>query len=411
VTLLRNRSKQIQFDVLIIYYWLLLVLSYNWIDLNTAPPSVYYATVIPILVFITINLSSFVKVVTASPSRFTALILYVVAVGLVSLVRLDLPTAYNVAIFSLTIVLILKNKLIVRLGLINLLYLLTLAFCIIGYHAGINPYGYLPSHGINEYYQQSKSLFPYAIVGSAFFSLVVLIKNYFHNHTKSRWPYILVCLYFILYSYNRTSLVCLIMFLVVILADKISNFRNNALYRVAPVVLGTCYLFFVLNSALFSSAIGSSINSDSVEYLTSNRAMGVAEELSGSARPFLMASQIAIFLESPIFGVGTFRLDNAFDLGGNETFLTGLIARVGLMILPFVIFYVLEIKFSLENRLLDTYVMLIILFVIMLTYGVIMVPYDVMFLLMIGMLNNEESQEIKPVPKAVFGAGRLIRIS
>jgi uncharacterized membrane protein len=107
-----------------------------------------------------------------------------------------------------------------------------------------------------------------------------------------------------------------------------------------------------------------------------------------------MSSQISLFLTSPLFGVGTFQLDNAFGLSGRETFLTGLLARIGLLIVPFVMFYLFQIKETLVDRAVLPYITLILLTIIMMTYGVIMVPYELLFLLLIGMLNDRESSRV-----------------
>jgi hypothetical protein len=308
--------------------------------------------------------------------------------------RQDFATAYNVAIFSFTILIIVKNRLILRLRLLNLLYLLTIAFCIYTYHTGINLYGYLPGQGVGEYYERGRSLFPYAIVGSAFFSLVVLMKNATQGTSRLRWLLIAVCAYFVFFSYNRTSIICLLVFTALLVTTRLVEFQDRPFYRALPACIVLMFLVFVFYSDLFSSFISSGVNNESLEYLSSNRDMVRIQELSGSARPYLMSSQISLFLTSPLFGVGTFQLDNAFGLSGRETFLTGLLARIGLLIVPFVMFYLFQIKETLVDRAVLPYITLILLTIIMMTYGVIMVPYELLFLLLIGMLNDRESSRV-----------------
>src|SRR5436190_131156 len=154
------------------------------------------------------------------------------------------------------------------------------------------------------------------------------------------------------------------------------------------------FLVFVFNSDLFSTFVSSGVSNENLEYLSSNRDMATIQELSGSARPYLMSSQFSLFLTSPLFGVGTFQLDNAFGLSGRETFLTGLLARIGLLIVPFVFFYLMQIKAALVGRAILPYIILILLIIIMMTYGVIMVPYELMFLLLISMLNDRDAPRL-----------------
>jgi hypothetical protein len=410
------KIKQSQFDALIIYYWLIQLVSYNWITRDAAPTYVYFAIIIPILIFIGINISSVAHVIRDSSTMYYPLLIYIVLVAVVSVVRQDYATAYNVAIFSLAILIILRNQLVLKLRLLNILYLLTLAFCIYSYHQGINLYGYLPNQGVGEYYEKGRSLFPYAIVGSAFFSLIVFMKNYIYNKSKFRWPYIFISGYFVFFSYNRTSIICLIIFMGIVTTVRFSEFRDRPLYRMLPALVLLLFVLFVFNSDSFSSLLSSSVNSESLEYLSSNRDLGTVQELSGSARPFLMSSQVSVFLQSPLFGVGTFTLDNAFGLSGSETFLTGLLARIGLLIVPFVVFYVMQFKAAIIEGALMPYATLIILVIIMMTYGVIMVPYELMFLLLIGLLNDRDRpsllrQKVNTLQKTPFGSRRLLRPS
>src|ERR1700704_5680369 len=116
-----NKSKQLQFDALLVYYWLIQVVSYNWINLDVAPAFVYFAVIIPVLLFIIINITSVAKVISDSATTYYPLIVYIVLVSIVSAVRLDFATAYNVTIFSLTILIILRNKLVLKLRLLNTL--------------------------------------------------------------------------------------------------------------------------------------------------------------------------------------------------------------------------------------------------------------------------------------------------
>ncbi len=368
----------------------MLLLSHNWALLPELPSYIYVLTVGPILLFLFLNVSTFSNINVGFKDKYSILAFFMIIVSIVSIARFDIATMYNVVILNSTMYIILKNKLFVDLKLLNMIFLISVLFAIFSYHTGLNLYGYLPQHGYNEQYKMRISLFPLSVVGSAMISFVVLLQNYFSKKTKIRWYYILVSSYFILFSSNRTIIFGAFFFLLMLFATKTIKFKDRRFYRILPIVIFGLFLLLIFKSdSLIRLFWNAKTNNQITEQLIT-RDYDIDSELSGSARGFLMLSQFNLYLESPLIGLGTYKLSNIYDLTGNETYLTGLLARIGLLIIPFIVFFIILFKESRREQNIGKYVFLFAFFVIMVTYGVVIVPYDLIFLLFVGSFNIKQ---------------------
>lgn len=403
--MLKHSLIQKQFDFLIIYYWTIQVFSFIWIETSKdfRFSFFYFATVLPILIFLGINFPW--KIFSRGLKKINLpLYIYILLVTLISLARFDYATAYNIIIFSLAIIIIIENNLTINIKLINTLFILTIIFGIYSYHASINPYGYLPLQGEHSYYFYRISLFPKAVVGSAFFAFFVAMINYFFNKGRSRWLFFMVGLYFTVLSANRTVLVCLFFVFCFMLLTKLFSFRKSLLYCIfIPVVI--C----ILAIALYSPSVFlrfSDLQMNQLNYIVYHNISGIQSEEyldKINRRPLIWGLHYQLFMEAPWFGKGSYKLGESYSFSGSESFLTGLLARVGLMVTPFMLFFLGLVRRSMisQNRFL--YGLLFCIFVIMLSYGSFMVPYSFLFLLMFGLINMNSSNAVadnsKHVPK------------
>ncbi len=388
--MVKHRSSQKQLDLLIIYYWALQVFSFIWVGMTLEDfrfSFFYFATVLPILFFLGVNFPR--KIFSLKIQQITApLYIYMALVTLISLVRSDYSTAYNVIILSLFLIIVIENELTINLKLINMLFVWTIIFCVYSYHANINPYGYLPLQGRHVYYLYRVSLFPKAVVGSSFFAFFVFLINYFFNQGRSRRLFIILSLYFAILGASRTVLVCLFLTCCFLFFCKIFIFRNRTLY----------YVFFLL---AFVSVVAvpygrsfflhfNNLQNDYLNYVVYHDDSGVEskEDLDKvNSRPLIWKEHYKIFKTSPFIGKGTYSLNSEFNFSGSESFLTGWLARVGLLIIPLVLFFLGLIKKAMITQNQFLYSLLLCIFVIMLNYGSFMVPYNFLFILMFGLIN------------------------
>jgi len=109
-----------------------------------------------------------------------------------------------------------------------------------------------------------------------------------------------------------------------------------------------------------------------------------------SYRNLIWLEHLRLFTESPVIGQGTLPHifeDYGYTFTGSESFFTGLLARIGLMILPFIFFFIYQFKMAFKTNNIALYCLVCIIPVIMLTYGSFIVPYNMLFLLIFGMIN------------------------
>lgn len=400
--MLKHDLIQKQFDLLIIYYWIIQVFSFIWVGRPLEDfrfSFFYFATVLPILIFMGINFQW--KIFLRGCKKETlSLYIYILLVSLISLARFDYATAYNVTIFSLVIIIIIENNLTINLKLVNKLFILTIIFGICSFHAGINPYGYLPYQG---YYNYRVSLFPKAVVGSTYFSLIIVMINYFFNKGHSRWIFIMVGIYFCVLGANRTSAICFFFVLFFMCLTKLFSFRDCPLYR-AFLPLAISFFVIMLYNSSFLMRHGD-FHNDYLNYIIYHNILGAqSEEDLGKtiARTIIWREHYQLFMEEPWFGKGSYKLRGSGHMH-TESFLTSLLVCVGLMIIPFMLFFFGLVRRSMltQNRFL--YSLLLCILVTMLCYGSFMVPYSFLFLLMFGLINmkpsNAVSDDSKHVPK------------
>jgi hypothetical protein len=131
--------RQALFNSLLVWYWALLYFQSHTAVVERFSP-LYFALILPVVAFVVMNAH---HVVSWRCDRVIApLLFYIALVGGVSLLRADIATAYNSALFTLLIILIFRQKLRISLGLLNGLFLLSIAGAVITYWAGISEFGF-----------------------------------------------------------------------------------------------------------------------------------------------------------------------------------------------------------------------------------------------------------------------------
>ena len=402
------------FSALVVYYWFMYFLERQEAVVKRFSPF-YFFLVIPILIFIVINIPFLAF------SRFTplsrTLLLYLGIVSAISLFRLDYATIYNTAIFALPIIIVINSGAVLTPGFMNRLFLFSIAGSIITYYAGNNVYGFLPGQASGSAEQglaYRVSLFP-ALPESAFFCVIIFVLNLLYNRSRSRYAYCAAALYFLLFSANRTSLIALFFIVGFLLVTRWIEFRPRPFYKgMMAAILVVLILMVNLNLIMEEVAI-SFQNPILNNYVFRSEAGVTAEDLGETIyRGWLWTQHYRIFLQHPIIGTGTFEFEKVMDEAppvlqvettGSESFLTGLLARIGLLVIPLLVFFWRLCLQAMSTRNRYLYSTCITLLVFSLAYGSFLVPYNCMFLITFGTIN------LLPEPhSAAFsaGEGRLV---
>ena len=396
---MKAHIKNTTYGLLIMYY---LVLNYFVEGVIVKYSLQYFLFVTPVLIFVG-TFSAYLISKKHSSKGMICLVFFMI-VSAISLLRLDTPTFLSTFLFAGSLIVIFNTRMTVGIRFINLLFLLSILGSVVSYHLGSNAFGYIPQPVEGEDLTTGAvgwriSLFP-LVAESGFFALLVILTNYYLNKSRSRFVFIGLAFYFLIFSGSRTSLVIFVFFICFLVVSHFFPFRRRALYEILnPLLIGSFILLLSFKSLLLlikDTRIGF-LN----EYIFKSES-GMAEDASRedvATRSWLWAEHLRIYGRSPIIGVGTFDFARLKTEGtksyhastGSESFITGLLARVGLpaLLMVYLIFVIQRDAMNSRNRL--VYLISLFIFISMISYGSFLVPYNFMFLLLFGVANNELS--------------------
>ena len=399
-------SRQLLFNSLLVWYWLLLYFQSHNATVERFSV-LYFALILPVAAFVVLNLHHAIS--WRYERLMSPLVLYIVLTAVISVVRGDLATAYNTALFSLPIILIFRQRLQLSLEMLNGLFLLSIAGAIITYWAGLSEFGFLPGQsemGADRGLEWRVSLFP-VVPESAFFALLVLFANWIHGRGRGRVWLCIGAGYFVALSGNRTSMIAAIMMATVVLFSRWVTFRNRRFYKTLFIVLAVAFVLVVSMDAVLLAFAWDNPYLASYLFRTDQQAIS-AEELAKTVyRSWLWQQHLQIYAESPLIGVGTFFLPDLLTETlieryidtGSESFLTGLLARIGLLILPLAVFFVRLCRRAMEHEDRLAFCLCLALFIFSLGYGSFLVPYNFMFLAAFALMNGIDRRS--PIGAAV----------
>jgi hypothetical protein len=388
---------------LLVYYWFILFLHRQQDEVIRLSVH-YFLLLVPLWVYLGLNawhaLLPPLPKVTMLPLAFMLL-----AVG-VSVARKDFATAYNAILLGLPILIVLATGATVTLAFLNRLFLWSIPLCVLSYLLGTNDYGFIPGQsaiGAEQNLEWRVGLFP-ALPESAFFSLLIVLVNHFYNPSPSRFFYYAAGSYFLFLSGVRTSIIALLLVVLFIsVARKVGFASHPRFYKVVFACLIAVFILLV-NLDLFLASIDIE-NAFVKQYLFRTEAEVDAQEFAKTAyRGWLWAQHLTIFATAPIAGIGTFELLQVVDrplieghLGtGSESFLTGWLARIGMIFLPMVLLFWVTVEKSIRTGNRFLYAFCVIWAVFSLGYGSFIVPYNFLFLLSATVFNFTNSTATSP---------------
>ncbi len=360
----------------------------------------YFLYIIPVIFFIGF-LSPQLAIRKYDKKSILSLIL-LLSVIIVSIIRLDISTIFSIFLFSATLIAIFNSKVSPSIEFINFLFILTIFGSVIAYHFGLSEFGYVPSFADMKGFISGSigwriSLFP-LVTESGFFALLVIITNYFLNPNRSRYLFYALGLYFLIFSGSRTSLVIFSFFIVFIVISHFFMFRERTLYKLLNLLMISVFILLLSFKSLLLLIKDTRIGFLNEYIFRTEEGLQEETKLQDVAtRSWLWEQHLRIYAKSPIFGVGTYDFNSYKDKvtksyqnsSGSESFITSLLARVGLLALLVVgLLYTIQ-KQAMKNRNQFVYVLSLFIFMTMISYGSFMVAYNFMFLLLFGLVNNK----------------------
>jgi len=387
-------KKQHTFNFLVIYYFILLNsvsfrYGYNYFGFGTLK---WFLLITPLCIFIGINYTSYIRDKYKFPSIL--LLAYLVSVLITSAIRGDIHTAFNILIWCLPIIIILNSNIYLNLKLLNIIFILSIFLSIISYYLGTNIYGFLPGQSINELYSWRITLGNQAGPAvTGFLSLLILIANYFYNNRMhSKYFFILISVYFLIFSGSRSALICSFLFLLFVIFSYNIKFRDRGIYKLIAFLAVILFIILSCNPSFLLK-----FNIDN-EYLSSyifrvkNAALLTEEKfLAKLARPIIWNQHFKIFLTNPLIGVGRFSLYDYFSdtvASGSESMLTIFLARDGMLLFFLVAFLYQLIKRALKEKDLAQYSFSISFIILLISYGSFCFTHNYIFLMMLAFFNS-----------------------
>lgn len=386
---MRIWANQLLYTLAIVYYWILQYFIGNE-DQVVKFSFVYFLFVLPAIGFIALNIR---QIVLRNYSKSaTILLLYTIGVSLVSTLRGDFASIYSTLLFSGTVIAILNSKCTVTINFLNTLFLSSIVLSVITTHLGINEFGYLP--GV---WEGRVSLFP-LIPESAFFCCIIIVANYFLNESPWRFVIYGLALYFLIFSGSKTAFVTLILFFLYSITLHFLPFRIRGLYSIYNVIVAILFIIIInLGSVvqLLKKLDNKIINQ--LVFRSEQVDDDVAFLQTSSSRLWIWEEHLKIFSKNPLIGVGSFNLSDYATVNpliqytsstGSESFFTSRLARFGLITFGLLLFiFILQQKAINEGDKLS-YFLILFLLITMLVYGSFIVPYNFLFLIVIGLFNN-----------------------
>lgn len=203
---LANGTRRAWFVALVAYYVLALYLVPSSAKVERFSFT-YFALVIPAWLYVTGNWRC---LLTGYSTASKLLALFAVLAGISGVLRGDYPLAYNAVFLSAMAIVILNSRVYLRVVELNWIFLGAVIGSVVVYSLGITEYGFLPGQaealGCHAAMNWRVSLFR-VTAESAMFSLLILVVNIAYGRSLSSWirgMALFVAAYFLIYSGVRS---------------------------------------------------------------------------------------------------------------------------------------------------------------------------------------------------------------
>lgn len=384
--------EHVAFPWLVGYYW---VMQYALPSGGSVERGglLYLLYVLPAAGFVVLvaSLSPF-KIRFEGPSAWIGA--FLAAVVVVSLARGDLRSIFSVGLFSGMVLIVLLYRMDLSTAALNRFFLASMLAGALAFAAGHSVYAIVPGFSADPDMPWRVSLFPF-VAPSAFFALLVTLTNLARRRDAGRWPMVVLGAYFVVFSGIRSAWLALafaVVYLLLVRAGRLRSTGARLGFLGASAAVCVALLLAEQLAVLLSAVGGGFVNA--VVFRAADGLQSPEQAAQAIYRGFIWTEHLRLALSSPIIGIGTFDFASlatfnplfADRSSGSEAFLTGLLARVGLVTLLLLVG--LGIAIAREVRA-ERHLALaagIILVVAMLAYGSFLNAYDFVFLCLLSVL-------------------------
>lgn len=270
---------------------------------------------------------------------------------------------------------------------INCAFLIAIIWSGITYHMGANIWGYLPGQSSAD---QSTalwwriSIFPYLTPPySGLFSLIVLVLNYF-NQSRLRNVFLILSLYFIIFSGARTVLIALFLIGVCVFLVCAKKNRSTLMFLITILVVFALFVASTVPHLLHPLVSWNEFLSSMVLRIGSEEQVG--EE--ANTRSIMFFEFLRITVESWPFGVGRDTLSEVYrGPGGTEMAAVRIIAQSGFLgVMVLVAFFSLVYMRSLGSKIFFCVFTILLFF-----YSSFVAPYNFILLSLLALFSVQNS--------------------
>ena len=357
---------------------------------------------VPLLMFICVAGALLIvkgKLNITSPVIFLGL--YTLCTTVSSALYFDLKHFSEVVRWAIPLIFVATFRMRAPLFVLNSVYIFSLVWLILTYDSSVTEFGYLPGQTTVNLHQNMWwriSIWSYLTPPySAAFSIAIFFANYFLNHSKFRYFFYILTLYFIVLSGSRTSYVIFLIGLSLILFFDSKKFRLSLLFSVIPIA-SVVLIFAMQLMADLIPLLGIQNEYFNSAILRNPDAGGDAENLS--SRLVIILEHLRIVQESDrngLFGVGSevyagrnWEVNGGYLPGTADSYISHLMARDGVSVIFLVLAFGGFFYESMKAGNFLAYIVLLALLLYTVGYGAWLNFTSPVFLMLLGLLFHEK---------------------
>lgn len=395
------------FAVLLVFYWMVQFVRGD--NVSALPNEIaYYFNIIPAVLFVAGGLGYIFVNNLSYDKIITPLLIYAVVTIGIAVSRGDFPSAASSGLMVCTLIIFFTTKPNVSASLINTLFLISIAITTIFYFFDFSIYTAFPGLNTHPEIWWRASPLPTSSNGG-FFAMFVLLMNLVHRHIPGRVFFILLALFFVVVSGNRTAFAAIVISSIYYVGVRQGILASDAAKAAFATIAALGFMASIYSSQLFLSL--SILDNDflRVLFFREERITFDAEGnvTSAGIRTWIINQNLSLFWENPFTGIGSFDL-RALQSGygamddlttGSEAYLSYLLARYGVAALLLIYVLIMAKRPLTGDAAILSSVTRLALLIALFTYGSFANPYDFIFLMMLMGITGGIAAP--PAPRAV----------
>ncbi|WP_369722533.1 hypothetical protein AB8Z38_00305 [Bradyrhizobium sp. LLZ17] len=365
---------------------------------------IYWALVLPALI---IPLSSLRQIAEFLLGRGMALLVFLVCAGSFHAARSEFQTVAQLCLLIWVIAWCACADVRLSTDDIATIFIASIFLgALISLSTDLNPWGLFPGHTRVDYGAWRVSFFPH-IANSAVFSLILLMfLTRSVNELRAYRATLVLCIYFILFSFVRTVLVASVLYLAVYVIYRLTRIKRPSVLFVLTVLITAASIgceWFILPvlDTLQGNPLVSRLLLRGQEGLST---FAIYEQLY---RPWLWKEHTSIFISSPyLMGLGNFNLLDhvssnllpGLGASGSESFPTRLLASYGLPALLLVVYLLGQLARAARSGNIWTCACFPAIIFTMMNWGSVFHPTNVFFVLFFLLIKGNGALVNEPGP-------------